>query len=144
MVTVQQLFRKKEEEAYPCWNNRNNRCFRCEGPGHFARNCMSKKVLLGYDPTCINQRWPSNNNNCNNNQSSSWRPYQKESNYIKEDIRYYAHDPNNKNVELVVYKIDMNQEGSVIWTIIRVKGYPVKVIIDSGTSVSIITLPIVK
>ena len=38
----------------------------------------------------------------------------------------------------------MNQGGSAVQTIIRVKGHLVKAIIDSGVSVSIITLSIVK
>src|SRR6266498_1572219 len=38
----------------------------------------------------------------------------------------------------------MDQGGSAVQTTIRVKGHPVKVIVDSGASVSIITLPIVK
>ena len=51
-ATIQQLFRKKEEEAYPCQNNRsNNNCFRCEKPGHFVKDCMSEKVLVTWDPT---------------------------------------------------------------------------------------------
>jgi len=45
MTTVQKLLRKKEEEAYPCQNDRSNRCFKCKGSEHFARDCMSEKVL---------------------------------------------------------------------------------------------------
>src|SRR6266498_1631932 len=46
IATVQQLLRKKEEEAYPRQNNRsNNNCFRCREPGHFIRDCISEKVL---------------------------------------------------------------------------------------------------
>ena len=38
----------------------------------------------------------------------------------------------------------MDQKGSAVQTIIRMKGHPVKAIINSEASVSIITLPIVK
>ena|SRR6266540_4366889 len=44
-ITVQQLLKKKEGEAYPRQNNRNNRCYRYGGPGYFARNCIFEKVL---------------------------------------------------------------------------------------------------
>src|SRR6266498_1979570 len=69
---------------------------------------------------------------------------QRESNYVEKDIRYYAHDPEDRNVEPVVYRVDMDKEGSAVQTTIRVKGHPVKVIVNSGASVSIITLLIVK
>src|SRR6266542_4395559 len=50
-ATVQQLLRKKEEEAYPRQNNRGNNCFRCRKPEHFIRDCMSEKVLATWNPT---------------------------------------------------------------------------------------------
>src|SRR6266540_1315928 len=59
IVTVQQLLRKKEEEAYPRPNNRNNNCFRCGESEHFMRDCMSEKVFATWDPT---QKRPSNFN----------------------------------------------------------------------------------
>ncbi len=139
-ATVQQLLRKKEEEAYPRPSNRGNNCFRCGEPGHFMRDCMSEKVLATWSP---NRKQP-NNFNRNNNRTGSWRPRQRESNYVEEDVRYYAHDPEDRNVEPVVYRVDMDQGGSAVRTTIRVKGHPVKAIVDSGASVSIVTLPIVK
>ena len=139
-ATVQQLLRKKEEEAYPRPSSRGNNCFRCGEPGHFMRDCMSEKVLATWNP---NRKQP-NNFNRNNNRTGSWRPRQRESNYVEEDVRYYAHDPEDRNVEPVVYRVDMDQGGSAVRTTIRVKGHPVKAIVDSGASVSIITLPIVK
>src|SRR6266498_3451154 len=101
---------------------------------------MSERVLATWDP---NRRRPSNFNR-NINRTGSWRPRQKESNYVEEDVRYYAHDPEDRNVEQIVYQVDMDQGGSAVRTTIRVKGHPVKAIVDSGASVSIITLPIVK
>ncbi len=70
--------------------------------------------------------------------------HQRESNYVEEDVRYYAHDLKDRNVEPVVYRVNMDQGGSAVQITMRVKGHPVKVIVDSGVSVSIITLPIVK
>ena len=64
-------------------------------------------MLLGYDPTHMNQEWP-NNNNHNNNKTDSWRPYQRESNYVEEDIRYYTNNPDNRNIEPIVYRVDMD------------------------------------
>ena len=139
-ATVQQLLRKKEEETYPRPSNRGNNCFRCGEPGHFMRDCMSEKVLATWNP---NRKQP-NNFNRNTNRTGSWRPRQRESNYVEEDVRYYAHDPEDRNVEPVVYRVDMDQGGSAVRTTIRVKGHPIKAIVDSGASVSIITLPIVK
>src|SRR6266545_7797031 len=101
---------------------------------------MSEKMLATWDPT----RKRPNNNSRNTNRTGSWRSRQRESNYVKEDVRYYAHDPENRNVEPVVYRVDMDQGESAVRTTIRVKGHSVKAIIDSGASVSIITLPIVK
>ncbi len=97
-------------------------------------------MLATWDPT---RKCPSNFNR-NTNRTGSWRPCQRESNYVKEDVRYYVHDPEDRNVEPVVYRVDMDQGGSAVQTTIRVKGHLVKAIVDSGASVSIITLPIVK
>ena len=74
---------------------------------------MFEKVLSGYDPTCINQERSSSNNH-NNNRAGSWRSCQRESNYVKEDVKYYANDPDDRNVKPIVYRIDMDQGGSVI------------------------------
>src|SRR6266540_1717183 len=81
-ATVQQLLRKKEEKAYPHQNNsRNNNCFRCEEPGHFIRDCMSEKILVTWDLT---RKRPTNFNR-NTNRTGSWRPRQRESNYVEKD-----------------------------------------------------------
>jgi len=101
---------------------------------------MSEKVLATWNPI----RKPPGGINRNNNRTGSWRPRQRESNYVKKDVRYYAHDPEDRNIEPVVYRVDMDQGGLAVRTTVRVKGHPVKAIIDSGASVSIITLPIVK
>src|SRR6266540_1820560 len=101
---------------------------------------MSEKVLATWDLT----RKRPNNFNRNTNRTGSWRPCQRESNYVEEDVRYYAHDPEDRNVEPVVYRVDMDQGESAVRITIRVKGYPVKAIVDSGASVSIIILSIVK
>src|SRR6266545_5213897 len=101
---------------------------------------MSEKMLATWDPT---RKRPSNFNR-NTNRTGSWRSRQRESNYIEEDVRYYAYDPEDRNVEPVVYRVDMDQGGLAVRTIIRVKGHSVKAIVDSEASVSIITLPIVK
>ena len=45
IATVQQLLRKKEEEAYPRPNNRNNNCYRCGEPGYFVKDCISERIL---------------------------------------------------------------------------------------------------
>src|SRR6266540_172358 len=58
-ATVQQLLRRKEEEAYPRPSSRNNNCFRCGEPGHFMRNCMSEKVLATWNP---DRKQPNNFN----------------------------------------------------------------------------------
>ncbi len=136
-VTVQQLLRKKEEEkAYLCQNSRGNNYFRCGESGHFIRDCISEKVLATWDPSW--QKRPTNFN-WNTNRTGSWRPRQRESNYIKEDVRYYVHDPEDRNVEPVVYRVDMDQGGLAVWTTIWVKGHPVKAIVDSRASVFIIS-----
>src|SRR6266545_6819121 len=101
---------------------------------------MSEKMLATWDPT---RKRPSNFNR-NTNRTGSWRPRQRESNYVEEDVRYYAYNPEDRNVEPVVYRVDMDQGGSAVRTTIRVKGHSVKAIVDSEASVSIITLPIVK
>jgi len=64
---------------------------------------MSEKVLLRYNPTCMNQGQSNNNNRI-----GSWRPCQREFNYIEEDVRYYANDLNDRNVKPIVYKVDMD------------------------------------
>ncbi len=102
---------------------------------------MFKKVLATWDP--LRQKRLTNFNR-NINRTGSWKPRQRESNYIEEDVRYYAHDPEDRNVKPVVYRVDMDQGGSAVQTTIQVKGHPVKAIINSRVSVSIITLPIVK
>ncbi len=84
------------------------------------------------------------NFNHNNNRSGSWRPCQRESNYIKKDVRYYAYELEERKVEPIVYRVDIDQGGSAIQTTIRVKDHSVKAIMNSRASVSIITLPIVK
>ena len=106
-ATVQQLLRKKEEEAYPRQNNNSNNrnnCYRCGEPGHFVKDCMSERVLATWDP---NRKRPHNFNR-NINRTGSWRPRQRESNYVKEDVRYYAHDLEDRNVEPVVYRVDID------------------------------------
>ena len=59
-------------------------------------------------------------------------------------MRYYIHTSYNRNVEPVVYRINMGQEGLAIRTIIRVKGHSIKAIVDSRVSIFIITLLVVK
>jgi len=71
---------------------------------------MSERILATWNPT---RKQPSNFNR-NINRTGSWRPRQKESNYIEEDVRYYAHDPEDRNIEPVVYRVDMDQGRSVI------------------------------
>ena len=65
-------------------------------------------------------------------------------NYVKEDVRYYVNNSDDRNVEPIVYRVDMDQGGSAVRTIIWVKGHPIKAIVNSRVSVSIIILPIVK
>jgi len=51
IATVQQLLQKRKEEAHPRQNERRNNRFRCEEPGHFIKDCISKKVLATWDLT---------------------------------------------------------------------------------------------
>ena len=71
---------------------------------------MSEKVLATWNSTW---KLPSRFSR-DNNRTGSWRPCQRESNYIKKDIRYYVHDPEDRNIEPVVYRVDMDQGGSAV------------------------------
>jgi len=47
-------------------------------------------------------------------------------------------------IQQKLYQVNMADNGITTKTIVRVKGYPIKTIIDTGANVSIVTYPTVK
>src|SRR6266540_2449141 len=95
---------------------------------------------------------PSRNFNCNNNYHGRGRGrnqrYQgrSESNFARRESNeiYYADNPNSRDVIIRQKFYHVNMANSAVRTTVRVKGTPIKAVLDTEANVSIVTLPVIK
>jgi len=57
---------------------------------------------------------------------------------------YYANDPNSRDVIIQQKFYHVNMANLAVRTTIRIKGTPMRAVLDTGANVSIVTLPVVK
>ena len=57
---------------------------------------------------------------------------------------YYAINPNSRNVIIQQNLYHVNMANLAVRTVVRVKGIPMRAVLDTGANVSIVTLPVVK
>src|SRR6266540_1781460 len=57
---------------------------------------------------------------------------------------YYADNPNSRDVIIQQKLYHVNMANSAVRTTVRIKGTPMRAILDTGANVSIMTLPVVK
>src|SRR6266540_2552187 len=148
-ATIEKLLRQKEEEKYPTTRpgeSINVRCWRCNEIGHFQKDCMSERFQQNYG------RGPPRNFNRNNNYRGRGRGrnqrYQGQNkvSFAQQERKetYYASNPNSRDVIIQQKLYHVNMANSAVRTTVRVKGTPIKAVLDTGANVSIITLPVVK
>src|SRR6266542_2284943 len=107
---------------------------------------MSERVQQNYG------RGPPRNFNRNNNYQGRGRGgnqrYQgrNEVNFARQESNetYYADNPNSRDVIIQQKLYHVNMANSAVRTTIRIKGTPMKAVLDTRANVSIITLPVVK
>src|SRR6266540_1650146 len=148
-ATIEKLLRQKEEEKYPTTRpggSINVRCWRCNEIGHFQKDCMSERFQQNYG------RGPQRNFNSNNNYRRRGRGrnqrYQgrNEVNFTRRESNktYYADNPNSRDMIIQQKLYHVNMANLAVRTTVRVKGTPMRAVLDTGANVSIITLPVVK
>src|SRR6266498_3970191 len=95
---------------------------------------------------------PQRNFNSNNNYRGRGRGgnfrYQgrSEVNFARQEGNetYYADNPNSRDVIIQQKLYHVNMANSAVRTTIRIKGTPIRAVLDTGANVSIVTLPVVK
>ncbi len=148
-TTIEKLLQQKEEEKYPTTRpggSINVRCWRCNEIGHFQKDCMSERFQQNYG------RGPPRNFNRNNNYRgrghgrNSGYQGRSEVNFAQRESSetYYADNLNSRDVTIQRKLYYVNMANSAVRTTVRVKGTPMKAVLDTGANVSIITLPVVK
>src|SRR6266496_4357930 len=148
-ATIEKLLRQKEEEKYPTTQpggSINVRCWRCNEIGHFQRDCMSERSQRN--------SWSRPQRNFNNNSNYRGRGRggnsryqgQSEVNFARQESNetYYADNPNSRDVIIQQKLYHVNMANSAVRTTIRIKGTPIRAVLDTGANVSIVTLPVVK
>ncbi len=143
-ATLEKILLKREEEQFSRNNlgeSRNFTCWKCGELGHISTTCESEKVLPIW-------RLSRNRSLARNNQRWSGNPQRRrKSNYTeRENIWYVTEDPDSRDViiQQKLYRVNMANDGITIRITVRVKGYPIKIIIDTEANVSIVIYPIVK
>src|SRR6266540_3719544 len=69
-----------------------------------------------------------------------------EANFIRQESNetYYADNPNSRDVIIQQKLYHVNMANSAVRTTVRVKGTPMKAVLDTEANVSIVILPVVK
>src|SRR6266545_625911 len=148
-TTIEKLLRQKEEEKYPTTRpgeSINVRCWRCNEIGHFQKDCMSERFQQNYG------RGPPRNFNRNNNYCERGRSRnqgyqgQNEASFAQQERRetYYADNPNSRDVIIQQKLYHVNMANSAVRTTVRIKGTPMRAVLDTRANVSIVILLVVK
>src|SRR6266540_1206914 len=94
------------------------------------------------------QRGFNNNNNYRGRGRGGNQRYQgqREVNFARQESNetYYANNPDSRDVTIQQQLYHVNMANSAVKTTIRIKGTPMKAVLDTGANVSIVTLPVVK
>ena len=143
-TTLEKILLKREEEWFSRSNpggSRNFTCWKCREPRHISTTCESEKVLPTWRPS-------RNRSSARNNQRWAGNPLRSRvSNYTEQkNIWYVTKDPDSRDViiQQKLYRINMANDDTATRMTVKVKGHPIKTIVDTEANVSIITYPIVK
>ncbi len=94
------------------------------------------------------QRGFNNNNNYRGRGRGGNQRYQgqREVNFARQESNetYYADNPNSRDIIIQQKLYHVNMANSAVRTSVRIKGTPMKAVLDTGANVSIVTLPVVK
>src|SRR6266540_3766826 len=94
------------------------------------------------------QRNFNNNNNYRGRGRSGNQRYQgrNEANFARQESNetYYANNPNSRDVIIQQKLYHVNMANSAVRTTVRIKGTPMRAVLDTEANVSIVTLPVVK
>ena len=109
--------------------------------GLYVRTCLAKLLERAQ------QNFNHNNNYCGRGRGGNQR-YQGQSkvNFARResDETYYADNLNSRDVIIQQKLYHVNMTNSAVRVTIRVKGTPIRAVLDTGANVSIITLLVVK
>src|SRR6266542_3582552 len=107
---------------------------------------MSERFQQNYGrgpPRNFNRNNNYRGRGCSRNQGYQGR---NEVNFAQQESNetYYADNPNSRDVIIQQKLYHVNMANSAVRITIRIKGTPIKAVLDTGANVSIITLPVVK